>query len=60
MAESKLTQDLAEFAEQCRDREEPLEDEADEAFRLEVEAARRLILVETGELFEFEATEDKS
>lgn len=60
MAESKLTQDLAELAEQCRDREELLEDEADEAFRLEAEAARRLILVETGGLFEFEATEDKS
>lgn len=60
MAESKLTQDLAELAEQCRDLEELLEDEADEAFRLEAEAARRLILVETGGLVEFEATEDKS
>jgi hypothetical protein len=60
MAESKLTQDLAELAEQCLDLEELLEDEADEAFRLEAEAARRLILVETGGLVEFEATEDKS
>ena len=52
MAESKLTQDLAEFAEQCLDREE------EEAFRLEAEAARRPILLETE--VEVEAADERS
>ena len=53
MAESKLTQDLAELAEQCLDREE---EEA--LFRLVAEAARRPNLAP--EEVEVEATDERS
>ena len=52
MAESKLTQDLAELAEQCLDREEE-----EVLFRLEAEAARRPILVDPDDV---EATDERS
>ena len=55
MAESKLTQDLAELAEQCLDREE---EEA--LFKLEAEAARRPILVPVTTGVEVEATDERS
>ena len=59
MAESKLTQDLAEFAEQCLDREE---EEELALFRLDAEAARRFepILVEFTEVEVEEAAEERS
>ena len=60
MAESKLTQDLAEFAEQCLDREEEEEELA--LFRLDAEAARRFepILVEFAEVEVEEAADERS